>query len=364
MLYIVPPAFTLSVLYFVSQKRSVRPDFKKVQLEALVFYIMGGFFSKLISSLTKRSNPDETFNPSQFLADIRQTTSALGAPYSESVTRACLETFSASFRRGAVLWRATDKRGGALNYRFYERMPIDTIGLAVNAGLLEPDTQLATLVNVWSSLYGGTPEQSCDFDANTGLVKTWVFLKGLRPLDDVLSAPGIPDSLRIHQATFHSLNLRWVRHVSVDYEKDTVNLYFRAKGPISWEQAVKFNALAGADPPSDADFGQMKIFLNPQGFTFSVTLKLATGAIERVGYYALKLPVGIFPSIDSALRNFFAVAPSYDTEEMNAIAWSFGGKDGKTYVKAERSYCGQLVALMRDWNSTFSDTEREKMANR
>jgi len=296
-----------------------------------------------------------SFSPSKFLDDISKTTSALGAPYSEATTRKVLETFPHSFNDGAVLWRATDRKGDSLNYRFYERRPIDTVAIAIKAGLLTADDAImADLVTTWSLLYNGTPEQSCDFDAETGLVKTWVFLKGLRPLDDILNAPGVPDSLRFHQATFHSLGLNTVRHVAVDYPKSTVNLYFRARGPVSQYQATKFNALAGANPPSAAEFEEMVSHLNPRGFTFSVTLKLSTGTIERVGYYALKLPVGIFPDISDTLKTFFAVAPSYDPEEMNAIAWSFG-KGNKKYVKAERSYCGRLVSLMRDWNSTFSD---------
>lgn len=295
------------------------------------------------------------FSPSKFLVDISQTASALEAPYSEAMTRKVLETFPASFNHGAVLWRATDRRGDSLNYRFYERRPIDTVAIAIGAGLLAPDTAMARLITTWSLLYDGTPEQSCDFDAETGLVKTWVFLKGLRPLDDILNAPGVPNSLRAHQSTFHALGLNTVRHVAVDYSKGTVNLYFRARGPVSRDQATKFNALAGALPPSEAELSEMINHLNPSGFTFSVTLKLSTGTIERVAFYALKLPVGTFPDISDTLKTFFAVAPSYDPEEMNAIAWSFG-KGDKKYIKAERSYCGELVSLMREWNSTFSDS--------
>ncbi|PQE07084.1 Aromatic prenyltransferase protein [Rutstroemia sp. NJR-2017a BVV2] len=303
-----------------------------------------------------------SFSPSRFLDEIRQTSSALGAPYSEEVTRKVLETFPDSFNRGAVLWRATDKKGGSLDYRFYERRAIDTVAIAFNAGLLTSDNaDMARLITTWSSLYGGTPEQSCDFDAELGLVKTWVFLKGLRPLDDILDASGVPDTLRIHQSTFHTLGLDTVRHVAVEYAKSTVNLYFRARGPLSRTQAAKFNELAGARPPTESEFLEMLHHLNPLGFTFSVTLKATTGAIERVAYYALKLPVGIFPEVSDGLKDFFAVAPSYDPEEMNAIAWSFGPGSQK-YVKAERSYCGGLVSLMRDWNSTFSDSGPERIS--
>ena len=278
---------------------------------------------------------------------------AIGAPYSETTTRAVLDAYGENFCNGAVLWRATNRPGDVLNYRFYERHPVDTIDVAVRNGLLVPESQLAKLVTSWSSLYDGTPEQSCDFDSDIGLSKTWVYLGDMRPLDDILSIPGISESIRSHKPLFNKLDLNLVRHVAVDYRKNTLNIYFRAKGPASLQQITEYTILAGANPPGPDLFNEMMKYLSPSGYTFSVTLHADTGAIERVGFYALKLPPGEFPTIDDRLSIFFSTAPSYDEEEMNAIAWSFG-KNGKTYIKAERSYCGDLVNLMRDWNSTFS----------
>jgi len=52
-------------------------------------------------------------------------------------------------------------------------------------------------------------------------------------------------------------------------------------------------------------------------------MEAATGAVERVGFYALKLSLGEFPTIvDDRLSRFFETAPSYDDEEeMNDVAW-------------------------------------------
>jgi 4-hydroxyphenylpyruvate 3-dimethylallyltransferase len=284
---------------------------------------------------------------------LERTAAAIGAPYSETATIAVLDAYAKNFNNGAVLWRTTDRSGDILNYRFYERHPTDTIAVAVKNGLLEPNNSLAKLVTSWSALYDGVPEQSCDFDSDIGLSKTWVYLGDMRPLDDVLNAPGVPESIRRHRSLFHSLDLNFVRHVAVDYRKHTVNLYFRAQGPISYEQAAKFTNLAESEPPNLMLFTEMAKFISPLGYTFSVTLTSDNGIIERVGFYALKLPEGQFPTIGHRLSTFFSTAPSYDSEEMNAVAWSFG-KGGKTYIKAERSYSGHLVALMKDWNSTFS----------
>ncbi|KAB8298687.1 hypothetical protein EYC80_000864 [Monilinia laxa] len=297
------------------------------------------------------------FDQSRFLDDIRNLSAAINAPYSESTTINILSVFSHSFHNGVVLWRATDRLGDALNYRFYSRKPIDTVSIASSAGLLSPNilNTLGNLVKSWSLLYNGTPEQSCDFDAEKGLVKAWVYMGGMRPLDDILGADGVPDSVRQYKSRFEHLGLQKVRHVAVDYQKGTVNLYFRAQGPITTKQATLFNALVGAEAPSQQQFKDMKKLLNELGYTFAVTIKIETGGIERVGYYALKLPekgTKKWPDLNEQLEKFVQSAPSYDREEMNAVAWSFGGN--QKYVKFERSYCGELVPLIRKWGTTLS----------
>jgi hypothetical protein len=53
------------------------------------------------------------------------------------------------------------------------------------------------------------------------------------------------------------------------------------------------------------------------------------------------------------MSDFFQETPSYDQEDFNAIAWSFG-EGANTYLKAERSYVGELVQLTKGWNSLLS----------
>lgn len=80
----------------------------------------------------------DNFSPERFLRDVKRICLAIDAPFSEATTRAVIEVYSRSFHNGAVLWRATNRQGDALNFRFYERRPIDTVGIAIQAGLLEP----------------------------------------------------------------------------------------------------------------------------------------------------------------------------------------------------------------------------------
>ncbi|GIJ90336.1 putative secondary metabolism biosynthetic enzyme [Aspergillus pseudoviridinutans] len=294
------------------------------------------------------------FDPKRFLVDIQETCRAIGAPLSQEITLKVLETFQASFARGAVLWRTTDLPGDALNFRFYERVSIDAVSCAVNAKLLQPNHPLSQMIVSWSSLYSGAPQQSCDFDTKRGLTKIWVYLGDMRPLGDILSAPHVPLSIRNHAKSFYNLGLKIIRHVAADFTSNTVNIYFRAHGPLTLERARSLVGLA--DPTyllTREEVEEMRRFLNPVGFTFAVTMDYTTGEIKRVGVYALKLAPGTYPPMDERLKIFFTQAPSHDEEEMNAIAWSFG-KGGARYVKAERSYCGGLVPLMRQWNSAMS----------
>jgi len=64
----------------------------------------------------------------------------------------------------------------------------------------------------------------------------------------------------------------------------------------------------------------MQRFTPSDGYTFSVTMAVSNGEIQRVGFYALKLPAGQFPAIGERLATFFRSAPSRDDEEMNAVA--------------------------------------------
>jgi len=156
-----------------------------------------------------------------------------------------------------------------------------------------------------------------------------------RPVDDVLGVGGVPSLVRERGPAFHRMALDHVRHVAVDYHRGTVNVCFSAPGPISEAQCARCTALAG--------------------YTFAVTISPATGWVERTAFYALKLSEGQFPTIGGRLATFFETAPSYDIEDVNAVAWSFGSRSG-TYIKAERSYCGDLISLIKGWNTFFSQS--------
>jgi 4-hydroxyphenylpyruvate 3-dimethylallyltransferase len=293
------------------------------------------------------------FSSEKFLNDLEYVCKVFQAPYSEEMTRKILDVYATSFHRGATQLRITDRPGDAINYRFYEREPIDIIKPAISAKLLNPQNPMIKLFESWSRLYEGTPIQLCDFDAEKGLAKAWIYLAGTRPLDDILDAPGVPATIIRHRETFHSLQLSLLRYVAVDFHSHSVNLYFRAPGPLTLDQAAQYAALAGSPAPSSSQFTEMIKFLNPSNFTFAVTIDSLTGSIKRVAFYAGKLPAGKFPTTGQRISTFVEEVPSYDQEELNIIAWSFGN-GGSTYMKAERSYCGELAQVLTSWRSDMT----------
>ncbi|KAI9047309.1 hypothetical protein LZ554_008756 [Drepanopeziza brunnea f. sp. 'monogermtubi'] len=136
------------------------------------------------------------------------TAAAIRATYSESPRQEQSSKSNAeSFQDGAVLWSARNRPGGALNFRLYERHSTNSVAIAVEAAFVDRDNIVGRLVTSWSSLYNGTPEQSCDFDAGTGLTKAWVYRGAMRLVDDSLSVEHVPETLK--QATWSSFPQLW-----------------------------------------------------------------------------------------------------------------------------------------------------------
>ena len=287
-----------------------------------------------------------SFSSATFLEDLKRTSDAIGAPYSEPAILAVFKVFEECFKEAVVIWRSSDRPGDPLNYRFYLRRRLDTISIATEAGLLKSDDPIARLLTSWSSLYNGESWQWCDFDPRAGLAKTWVNFRGRRPVDDILNAPEVPVSVHAHGPTFHSLGLETVIFVAGDYHGSSTNLYFAAPGPLSRTQAAQYANLAGCSPPTDLEFEDMRNFLNPQSFTFAVTIDYKTKQITKVAFYAVRLPAGKSPRVDDRISKFFAEAPSYDQERTRFVAWSYGLGDSK-YIKAESSYVGEWASLLK-----------------
>jgi 4-hydroxyphenylpyruvate 3-dimethylallyltransferase len=280
----------------------------------------------------------------------------LKAPYSEPIIEKVIKTYGANFQRGAVLWKATNRPEDGIAFRFYERETVDVINPAITSGLLSPDHPLIPLISSWSALYSNAIS-SCDFDPQKGLRKTWIWLGGRRPLDELLNADNVPMQIKALGPKFHALGLDTVRHAAVDWQSSTINLYFWVNGEIDLEQANKLVTLARSPPITQENLAEIKPYLIPSGFTFAATVKADTGHCKRVGIYALRLDGDNLPALGDRLSAFFKDAKSYDQQDVNIVAWSFGGGNAGVadYLKGERSYTGGLLDVLRGWDSPLKD---------
>ncbi|KAI3318678.1 prenyltransferase-like protein [Xylariaceae sp. AK1471] len=307
---------------------------------------------------TAAAETRNAFEPERFLVDYKKTAEIIGAPYSEDVVRKTLETFPEQFTQGSVSWRATSRANDQLNYRFYVPGNADTIATASAAGYFDADSATARLAASWSSLFDGAPTQWCDFDSDRGLSKTWILLKGLRSVDDILDAEGVPKTVRAHRDTFKRLGLRYCHFVAVDHHSASLNIYFTVPGPIGAAQAAAYTALAGASPPTPEEWADMQTYVPKHRFAFAVTMAHATGQIKRVSIYALNIPREMpLPATVAAsdrLRKFFESAPCYDAVQARTVGWSYGKGDSK-YVKGEAGYVddGEVAGRGEGFDDVF-----------
>ncbi|KAK1974762.1 prenyltransferase-like protein [Colletotrichum cereale] len=287
------------------------------------------------------------FTSSRFLKDVESFCSILNAPFSSSTTQAVLRAYSTCINTGALGWRVTTK-DSTLNYRLFQNKSADTIAIAIKANFIKP-SPLTDLVQSWTMCFDGEVQQWCDFDTLKGLVKTWVFLGQTRNMEDVLDVHFVPNSIRRHAGEFRRCGLDRVRTLAVDWHSKTVNIYWRVPGPLTQTQADVLLGLAGCQPMGQAEVEEISRFSSAKdgSFAFAVTLGFESGEIERAGFYATKLSRGNLPGISDRLKIFLEKAPDYDPEEWITIAWGFG-KDGRKYMKAEKSYCGRFVGKVKD----------------
>ena len=233
----------------------------------------------------------------------RLTLIAQKAPYSETKTLKVLAAYEQNFIEGAVLWLTTDRPGDALNYRFYERRPVEVLDIAIKkADLLEPNNSLATLLKSWSKPWGSSlhvvPEQSCDFDAEKGLTKAWAHMGGLRPLDDILSVDGVP---ALHRPTQRHLSLSQAqlypprsRRLALQHRESLLPYQQHSTDEALSESQATDDGFLGwphFPPPQEVSpHGYAKVSSVPTVSPSQLHVDVGTGDIKRVAFYALGLP--------------------------------------------------------------------------
>ena len=299
------------------------------------------------------------FSEEKFIKDIVATSEEIGAPYNVDSLKQVMSLYGEYFKEGVCMWRTTDRPGDIINYRFVLHRRVDTLQRAIDAGMVPQGAAnpMIALTKQFGDLFEGDTEEWCDFHPTKGLAKNWIFLRKLRPVDAVLNCPDVPEVIRAHGPTFHALGLDEIRIAAVDYHNASMNLYFAAPGPITLDQATKYvNTMLGegqCDPPTAEEFEDMKSFLKPNGWSFTVTMDTKTGVIGRVGFYGLHNGGRKVKTFGPKLAKYLAEHPCYDSHRSSLIAWSYGLNNSK-YQKVESSYTGEFEGHLRNVKAPFS----------
>jgi 4-hydroxyphenylpyruvate 3-dimethylallyltransferase len=297
------------------------------------------------------NDQSKAFSKSRLIADLQSTCAAIGAPFSETSVSRVLDGYSPHFSSSVIVLKTTDRPGDHLYYRLWARSRLDTIEIALKCGLLPERTELSSLIDSWSALYSAA-EQSCEFDASSGLTKTWIHLGDLRPIGEILGNGFVPESIRRHLPLFQRSNfLEYVRFVAVDHGRRSVNIYFRARGPMTAEKFAFISGVVDADPPDLRLVAEMRKYASTD-FSLGFTLSMETGEFERACIYAVNIPMETWTNSPVRLTDYYAKAPCYDEKSIAIAGWSFGG--GGNYIKLEKAYCGDLASLLPRWGSIFS----------
>ena len=288
----------------------------------------------------------QRFDRSTFLSEFPTLCHSLGAPCSQQMVEQILAAFDKHLDDSYVWLRCTSRPGDVVNFRLaFHGTWVDTTAIAAHAGWIDIDDPLAKLVRSWSSR--DDAEQWCDFDPSRGIAKNWIYFHRLQPIQDIMGTPGLPAPVAARVADLQAAGLDQVNFAAVDYDKQSINVYFLLPGGLTSERAASYTALAGSTPLSEADVEIMRNHTHPM-FTFAVTIAFETGHIPRVAFYATVENAETFSPLNDRLRKFFAEAPSHDQQKLNIISWSYGAGDSKTYMKGESNYAGYQEEFGRD----------------
>ncbi|KAH8800664.1 prenyltransferase-like protein [Xylogone sp. PMI_703] len=300
-------------------------------------------------------SPIKPFPTDLLLSDLEHITTSITAPYSRARIQEVFKTFSNNLSNGAIAIRTTDRPGDSVHFWAGELSRVDTISLAVDAGLVPPLHPTVLLLRSWFSMYDNEPQPSTDFDTAKGLVKTWIYFKTPRPIEQILSIEPVPESFRNHIDKFKQIGAHQVHFVAVTYGVTSVNIYFVMPSELSSDGITNIirTLLPSCSPITAAEMEQIMKCMKPGIPTvLAVTLSYSSGTIERLCLYAFMVSRELVLSIQigQRLEKFLKETPVYDEKDSINIGWSFGRK-GERYMKMDVGYCGGFGNLM----DTFKD---------
>jgi len=309
------------------------------------------------------------YTPEQFIQDLRFTANTIQADFCERTTQRMLEVFAPEFRNCVLQWKTTSRPGDALSYRFFYNGPEDLTERAQEAGLLAATpSPLNTLQREALATFPHAMRSGIDFDAAHGLAKEWTFTGAPIPVEEIFCLRSLPDGFRQHAGFFRQYGLRHVGFLASDYQKRSMNVYFRwdeANRNTEWLQRIVC-ATGGAPLPRETvqDILLSQAHLSGVGVTFA----LDQPELLRWCVYSLEVPYAEgdaspvrLPALPERLATFREKAPSLNACPSYHMGWSFG--PAGAYVKLEKNYARDAsffftTEMGADLSHSLPDTNR------
>lgn len=304
------------------------------------------------------------FVEARFLEDLQAASVALSTPYHEPTIRRVLAAYGDLMYDAAIQVRGSSRPGVPLLFRVLMATPADTLDIATRHGWVHPDDPLASLAASARAHFSSSVIEQPEFAADEGGYDAmFMYLGGLRPLDEVLAVPGMPAGVRAHRERFLALGLDGVTVLHLHYRAKHVSLFFLARGPLGRDALDALVGLvehdgddaaaaAAARPPSEAAYRDIIGVLRDSGYYLTVVMDYETGRVVKVELHLLfpvRLPDDMqIPDVGEKLTTFWDM-PSYEYEDMDILSYCFGDTRLGD-VLALRGYCGGLRSLLRYWD--------------
>jgi hypothetical protein len=281
----------------------------------------------------------------RFFADIRLTAGLVGAAFSAEKTQQALTVFDEEWRTCVIQFKTTSAQRPELYYRFWHKGDKDLMRTAQRAGMLPGgDGPLFALSDEVAAAFARGPRRTgCDFDSERGLTKVWTIIGRPVPTDEICKLLSMPTSVRDHRGFFAEHGLGLAFFVASDFEKQSMNLYFRWEPQYRSPQWIRRLAAAtGSGDVSDTVVADILDSL-PVAACLGFTFDWKRPEILRWCIYSLDVPFHLgaaspcpLPALPERLARFGALAPTLHCAPQFNPAWSFGRAGA--YLKLEKSY--------------------------
>ncbi len=282
------------------------------------------------------------FETGQYLRDLAFTADLLGAPRDADMCRQVVETFEPEFQKHVLQWKATDRPGDGLFYRFLSTDREDLVTRAQAAGLVKPaHPALLSLQREALTTFPEAVRSGVDFEAVHGLSKVWTYTTP-KPLDEILQLQSLPPALREQRDALHQAGLSLVGFLASDFVNQSMNIYFawhpeqRNREWLNrmWERTRE----AGPAESTFRDILESQDEISGIGMTFD----WSSPTPLRWCVYCFAVPFGggqpgvRVPTLPERLRRLRDEAPTLNHESCYHMAWSFGPTG--PYMKLEKNY--------------------------